>query len=98
MEREWLIDSDGTTSEEGSSGYIALFERFPENREIFKRLFESNQSFQNICEEYEECLRAMRYWRESSFPEAPELRNEFSSLLRELEVEILKCLSKQAPA
>jgi hypothetical protein len=37
----------------------------------------------------------LRYWRESSFPEAPEFRNEFSSLLRELEEEILERVSKE---
>ena len=84
----------GDTAEEGKGGYIAVVERFPESREILKRLFESSQSFQTLCEEYEECLGAMRYWRESSFPEAPEFRNEFSSLLRELEEEILDHLSK----
>jgi hypothetical protein len=87
----------GNTEDKSESGYASVVERFPEYREIFKRLFESSPSFQTLCEEYEDCLRAMRYWRESSFPEAPEFRNEFSSLLRELEEEILENVHKQRP-
>ena len=87
----------GNTEDKSESGYASVVERFPENREILRRLFESNQSFQNLCDEYEVCLRAMRYWRESSFPEAYEFRNEFSSLLRELEEEILEHVGKEKP-
>ncbi len=82
---------------EGKNGYITVVERFPESREILKRLFESSHSFQTLCEEYDDCLRAMRFWRESTFPEAPEFLNEFSSLLREFEEEIIEYLSKSIP-
>jgi hypothetical protein len=85
----------GETVDRRTSGYVSVVERFPERREILRRLFESNQSFQSLCEEYEECLIALRYWRESSLPEAPDFRNEFSSLLSELEDEILEHLGRQ---
>jgi hypothetical protein len=84
------------TVERRKSGYASVLERFPENRGALQRLFESSQSFQSLCEEYEECLIALRYWRESSLPEAADFRNEFSSLLSELEDEILEHLGKQA--
>ncbi len=74
---------------------MLVMERFPEKRIVLKRLFESSQSFQSLCDEYEACLTALRYWRDSSLPEAPDFRNEFSSLLGELEEEILSHLEKE---
>jgi hypothetical protein len=82
--------ADDTVETKG--GCILVMERFPEKREALKRLFEASQSFQLLCDEYEVCLTALRYWRESSLPEAPSFRNEFSSLLSELEEEILEHL------
>ncbi len=83
------------TVEKGRAGFASVVERFPESRELLGQLFESSQSFQSLCDEYETCLAALRYWRESSLPEAPEFRNEFSSLLSELEQEILEHLSNK---
>jgi hypothetical protein len=80
--------------EKNEGGLVVVAERFPEKREALKRLFDSNQSFQSLCDEYEACLVALRYWRESSLPEAPDFRNEYSSLLSELEEEILEHLGK----
>ncbi len=82
---------------EMKGGCISVAERWPEKREALKRLFESNESFQSLCDEYEACLVALRYWRESSLPEAPDLRSEFSSLLSELEEEILEHMDKELP-
>ncbi len=75
--------------DKGKAGFVSVVERFPERREELRRLFETSQPFQALCDEYEVCLTALRYWRESDLPEAPEFRNEFSSLLSELEQEIL---------
>jgi len=77
---------------ETKNGCISVMERFPEKRVALKRLFEASQSFQSLCNEYEACMTALRYWRDSSLPEAPNFRNEFSSLLSELEEEILEHL------
>jgi len=81
-----MADDAGETR----NGCISVVERFPEKKEALKTLFESDQSFQSLCEEYEACLAALRYWRDSSLPEAPNFRNEFSLLLSELEEEILE--------
>ncbi|MGO9372107.1 MAG: hypothetical protein ACLQBD_08395 [Syntrophobacteraceae bacterium] len=82
---------------ETKGGCISVVERFPEKREALKQLFAASQSFQLLCDEYEACLTALRYWRDSSLPEAPDLRNEFSSLLSELEEEILEQLDNELP-
>jgi len=74
------------------AGFAMVVERFPEKKEVLRRLFESNQSFQSLCDEYYACMTALRYWRESDLPEAPDFRNEFSTLLSELEEEIVEQL------
>ncbi len=84
--------ADGTI-DRGNKRRAAVMERFPDKKEVIDRLFVSSQSFETLCDEYESCLTALRYWRESSLSEAPDFRNEFSSLLSELEEEILHCLS-----
>jgi hypothetical protein len=85
----------GVAVDKSEGGYALIVERFPEKKEAVERLFECNESFQSMCEEYEACLAALRYWRESSLPEAPDFRNEFSSLLGELEEEILENLNRE---
>ena len=73
-------------------------ERFPERRESIERLFECDKSFRSLCEGYVDCQKAYRFWQRSSLPEAPDLRNDFSSLQRELDEEILEYLVKETPA
>lgn len=83
--------------DQNEGGLVAVVERFPEEIKGLKRLFESDQSFQSLCDEYEACLIALRYWRESNLPEAAHFRSEFSSLLEELEEEIMEHLRKARP-
>ncbi|MHC1730290.1 MAG: hypothetical protein AB9866_30545 [Syntrophobacteraceae bacterium] len=83
--------------DKSKSGYVSVEKRFPEARKVFERLFESSQSLRSLCDEYEACMVALEYWRESSLPEAPDFRNEFSSLLSELEEEILEHLTRGLP-
>jgi DNA-binding NarL/FixJ family response regulator len=80
------------------SGLVSVVERFPEKRKSLERLFERDKSFRSLCEEYVDCRKAYRFWQGSSLPEAPDLRNDFSSLQRELEEEILEYLGKETPA
>ncbi|MGO9688977.1 MAG: hypothetical protein ACLP2X_10600 [Syntrophobacteraceae bacterium] len=79
-------------------GLVAVVERFPERRESIERLFERDKSFRLLCEDYVACRKAYRFWQGSSLPEAPDLRNDFSSLQRELDEEILEYLVKETPA
>lgn len=89
------IGMSGVAAHEGESGFTAVAERFPGHREVLTRLFTSDLLFRSLCDEYKTCLGALRYWRESNLPEAPGFRNEFSSLLSELEEEIEDCLNKE---
>jgi hypothetical protein len=79
-------------------GLISVVERFPEKKGSIGRLFVRDKSFRSLCEEYEACRKAYRFWQGSSLPEAPDLRNDFSSLQRELDEEILEYLGKETPA
>ena len=79
-------------------GFVSVVQRFPEKRESLERLFERDKSFRSLCEEYLACQKAYRFWQGSSLPEAPDLRNDFSSLQRELEEEIMEYLGKETPA
>ncbi len=83
------------TVDRDEDAYALVVKRFPGHGGASGRLFASNQSFQSLCEEYAACVTALKYWRESSLPEAPDFRNEFSSLLGELEEEILEQLERE---
>ena len=79
-------------------GLVSVVERFPEKRKSLERLFERDKSFRSLCEEFVACQKAYKFWQGSSLPEAPDLRNDFSSLQRELAEEILEYLGKKTPA
>jgi hypothetical protein len=67
-----------------------LFDRFPEKKENIKTLFEENESFKTLCEDYHQCAEALRFWNQSSSEDAPARVREYRALLQELEEEILK--------
>ena len=85
----------GVAVDKEKGGLETVAERFPEKKDALAKLFESNQSFQSLCDEYEACMVALRYWRESSLPDAREFLREFSSLLGDLEEEILEHLNRR---
>ena len=67
----------------------ALFERFPSHREIIKQLFRKDKTFLSLCTDYQKCRKALHYWDNSDLREAPQRREEYETLLSELESEIL---------
>ena len=70
----------------------SIFKRFPGQRETIERLSRESDSFRTICEDYLRCADARRYWEQSSSEDAAERREEYASLLRELEAEIIENL------
>ena len=72
------------------TGLPTVLSRFPDHQETIKRLFREKETFQTLCEDYRECLEALKYWNRSSTPEASQRRAEYSGLLEELETEILE--------
>jgi hypothetical protein len=51
--------------------------------------------FSTLCEDYDACVKALRYWTESKVPEAEARVNEYRTIIKELEEEITQMLHKQ---
>ena len=48
--------------------------------------------FLTLCEDYDACVDAVRYWTKSEAPEAEIRVNEYRTLVRELQQEIAQAL------
>ena len=71
-----------------------LLEPFPDRGEDIKQLIIESQEFQSICEDYRQCAEALRHWNRSNEKDAPARRQEYESLLQELEDEIRMYLNQ----
>ena len=66
-------------------------EQFPHLRERVAGLFEQNELFRELCEDYETCARAL-----SGQTASEGLRREYSALRLRLETELLRYLHEDA--
>jgi hypothetical protein len=66
-----------------------ILKRFPEHNEKIQCLFEENDSFRSLCEDYRVCAKALKYWNDSTSEKAPARCEEYNALLQELEEEVL---------
>jgi len=74
----------------------SLARRFPDQAERFDRLFQENDLFQSICEDYEEAVRAHRHFAAGSG--AADLRaEEYRQMVQELEAEAAAVLRSAPP-
>ena len=73
---------------------MKVFDRFPEKIEDINRLIAEDPDFFAICEDYEDCIRVLRFWTESQKPEAKSRLKEYRLLVRKLEEEIEQLLLK----
>ena len=71
-----------------------VLKRFPEHKDDAKRLFRENESFQTMCEDYLKCVKALDHWNRSETDIAPLRRTEYTTLMQELEEEILQELNE----
>jgi len=71
-----------------------VLERFPDHGGKVKRLFRENESFRTASEDYRKCVEALQHWNESGLDEAPARQEEYATLLRDLEAEILEYLNE----
>ena len=78
------------------SGLSLIMERFPEEGQALRRLFQESLSFQSLCDDYRECLAELQHWQQSTSEEAPAWRDEYTHLLLELEQEVRQYLENQA--
>jgi hypothetical protein len=75
-------------------GLFLLLQRFPDHKNALRRLYRTSESFQAICQSYQECSQALDYWSASGQVEAPPRQREYSELLKELEQEIMHSLEE----
>jgi hypothetical protein len=72
-----------------------IMERFPEEGQALRRLFEESLSFQSLCDDYQECLAELQNWQQSTSEEAPAWSDEYAHLLLELEQEVRQYLEQE---
>ena len=73
-----------------------VLKRFPQERATLLRLFRESSSFQSLCDDYRDCLAALRHWEQSASGEAPALAKAYTELLGELEQEVRQFLDEKA--
>jgi len=67
-------------------------ERFPDKNHNIDLLMAEDPEFPDLCEDYDACVNALRYWAKSKEPEANTRVDEYHTLVRELEEEIAQAL------
>ena len=77
-------------------GLSLIMERFPEERQALRRLFQESLSFQSLCNDYWECRAALQTWQQSTSEEAPAWSDEYAHVLLEREQEVRQYLDNEA--
>ena len=70
-------------------------ERFPHVREEAVRLFESDATFRELCEDYSDCSRTVARLQSSGLT-TEAIRSEYATLLLRLERELLVHMEEQS--
>ncbi len=68
-------------------------DRFPNKCPVIDFLMAVDPKFLALCEEYDACVKALRYWATSSAPEAETRVKEYRTIVRELQEEIAETLT-----
>ena len=66
---------------------------FSPHRPLIEHLYFHTAVFRETCVDYHDCRKALDYWRNVSPQEASSRKQEYSSLLQELEQETVQNLS-----
>ena len=72
-------------------------ERFPDQKHTIDLLMAEDPEFLDLCEDYDACIDALRYWANSKEPEAETRVDEYRALVRELQEEITQALATVEP-
>jgi hypothetical protein len=86
------MNSEDIQAETTEAGLSLILDRFPEEGQSLRRLFQESLSFQSLCNDYRECLVDLQKWQQSASEEAPAWRDEYANLLLELEEEVRQYL------
>ena len=68
-------------------------ERLPDKKHSIDLLAAEDPEFLSLCEDYDDCVNALRYWARSEKPEADTRVKEYHTLIRELQEEIAQALA-----
>jgi hypothetical protein len=74
-----------------------ILERFPDRSESIALLMDENPEFRTMCEDYDDCVNALRHWVHSKEPEAATRSSEYRTLIQELEEEIIQAFAALKP-
>jgi len=72
-------------------------ERFPDKKHIIDLLMAEDPEFVALCEDYDACTDALRYWTQSKAPQAETRVDEYRTLVRELQEEIVQAMVTLKP-
>ena len=72
-------------------------ERFPDKNHAIDLLIAEDPEFRTICEDYDVCINALKYWTQSKEPEAETRVNEYRTLVQELEEEVTQAFVALKP-
>ena len=72
-------------------------EQFSDKKPSIDLLMAEDPEFLALCEDYDACVDALRYWAKSEAPEAETRDNEYRVLVRDLEEEITQFLAALEP-
>lgn len=67
-------------------------EHFPNQKDRIDHLMAQDSEFLSLCEDYDACVDALRYWAAANGPEAENRVIEYHTLIKELEEEISQYL------
>lgn len=70
--------------------------RFPDKSETISLLIQEDPEFREMCEDYDDCVNALHYWKNSKENDAEHRVKEYRTLIHELETEIMEVLDRTA--
>ena len=75
----------------------SILKRLPDKSHMIDLLMDKDPEFVILCEDYNDCVNALRYWGQSKAPEAEIRVREYRILVEELEEEIAQALEAVNP-
>jgi hypothetical protein len=73
---------------------VHIQKRFPDKCKAIACLMVEDPEFRTICDDYHDCVQVCEYWMRSKAPEAEIRLNEYRTLIKELENEIVEILQR----
>ena len=73
-----------------ANNQLHILERFPDKSHLLTYHMAVDPDFYDLCQDYEACVKALRYWSSSSDPNASTRIVEYRAIVSELEQDIVK--------